>query len=217
MSATILTGDARALVGAIAADAIITDPVWPNCPPGLLAGWDEPQELLREMLALAHPSVRRIVIILRCDSDPRFLAAIPNRWKFVCAQQLRYTLPAFAGRVLIGTELAYGFGEPVPSSEGRRVIPIFSPWEATPHSKRIVAHPCSRSLLHMRWLVNWWSEPGETVLDPFCGAGSIPLAADQMQREGIGIEIDPTYAELARLRIVEDRGMFAEREMSDGT
>jgi site-specific DNA-methyltransferase (adenine-specific) len=65
-------------------------------------------------------------------------------------------------------------------------------------------------MIHMEWLVNWWSEPGETVLDPFCGSGTIPLAAERMQRHGIGIEINPAYVEFAERRIAGDSPLFAE-------
>lgn len=37
----------------------------------------------------------------------------------------------------------------------------------------------------------------EAVLDPFCGSGTIPLAAASLHRHGIGIELKPEYAALA--------------------
>lgn len=50
---------------------------------------------------------------------------------------------------------------------------------------------------------------GGTVLDPFLGAGTTALVADQLGRNCIGIELNPAYAELARQRIQRDAGMFA--------
>lgn len=47
-----------------------------------------------------------------------------------------------------------------------------------------------------------------TVLDPFFGAGTTGLVADQLGRDCIGIELNPTYAEMARKRIQQDAGMF---------
>ncbi len=47
-----------------------------------------------------------------------------------------------------------------------------------------------------------------TVLDPFAGAGTTLMVADQMGRNAIGIELNPSYAEMARRRIEEDGGMF---------
>lgn len=51
---------------------------------------------------------------------------------------------------------------------------------------------------------------GGTVLDPFFGAGTTGLVADRLQRNAIGIELNPAYAEIARNRIQKDAGMFAE-------
>jgi DNA modification methylase len=50
---------------------------------------------------------------------------------------------------------------------------------------------------------------GGTVLDPFFGAGTTGLVADRLQRDCIGIELNPEYAELARRRIEGDAGMFS--------
>ncbi|MDE2107319.1 MAG: site-specific DNA-methyltransferase [Patescibacteria group bacterium] len=50
---------------------------------------------------------------------------------------------------------------------------------------------------------------GGTVLDPFFGAGTTGLVADRLGRKYIGIELNPTYAEMARKRIEADAGMFA--------
>jgi len=47
---------------------------------------------------------------------------------------------------------------------------------------------------------------GGTVLDPFFGAGTTGLVADRLQRDCIGIELNPAYAAMARARIDGDRG-----------
>ena len=53
---------------------------------------------------------------------------------------------------------------------------------------------------------------GGTVLDPFGGAGTTGLVADRLQRDAILIELNPTYAEIARKRLQGDGGMFSEVE-----
>lgn len=50
---------------------------------------------------------------------------------------------------------------------------------------------------------------GGTVIDPFFGAGTTGLVADQHQRDCIGIELNPAYALLAERRISADAGLFA--------
>jgi len=47
---------------------------------------------------------------------------------------------------------------------------------------------------------------GGTVLDPFFGAGTTGLVADRLQRDCIGIELNPEYAAMAQARIDSDRG-----------
>jgi site-specific DNA-methyltransferase (adenine-specific) len=203
MTVRIIRGDCRTRLAEIEhADVCITDPVWPNCPDGLLQGHDRPEELFAEAVDQLPQSIRRLVVVLRSDSDPRFLQAIPRRWKFICAQAMSYAVPMYLGRVLGGTELAYCFGEPIPSRKGKKVIPMWGP-KAQPSDRKANGHPCSRSMVHMEWLVSWWSDVGETVLDPFCGSGTIPLAAERMERHGIGIEIEEQYVEIAR-RLIQD-------------
>jgi hypothetical protein len=53
----------------------------------------------------------------------------------------------------------------------------------------------------MRPFVRHFSLPGQTVLDPFCGFGTTLLAAGIEGRRGIGFEIDPQRAALARERL----------------
>jgi DNA modification methylase len=43
-----------------------------------------------------------------------------------------------------------------------------------------------------------------TVLDPFCGSGTTGVVALRHNRDFIGVELNPTYAEMARNRIRDD-------------
>ena len=198
--ATLYLGDCLEILPTLTrVDAVITDPVWPNCPPGLLRGSDAPFELFYNALCNLTGAYR-LVAVMRSDSDPRFLSAVPSGWKFICVQAMSYAVPMYLGRVLGGTELAYCFGNPVPSSPGKRVIPMWGP-KAQPSDRPPNGHPCSRSLVHQNWLVNWWSEDNETVLDPFMGSGTTGVACANLGRKFIGIEIEPKYFDIACERI----------------
>ena len=48
------------------------------------------------------------------------------------------------------------------------------------------------------------SAEGDTVLDPFAGSGTTGLVALRHNREFIGCELNPEYAQMARERIVDD-------------
>lgn len=49
------------------------------------------------------------------------------------------------------------------------------------------------------------------VLDPFAGAGTTLLVAQRLQRDSVGIELNPAYAAMARSRIEEDSPLFNRR------
>jgi site-specific DNA-methyltransferase (adenine-specific) len=44
----------------------------------------------------------------------------------------------------------------------------------------------------MEWLVRLATVPGQLILDPFCGGGTTGVAALQLQRMFIGVDIDQT-------------------------
>jgi site-specific DNA-methyltransferase (adenine-specific) len=52
--------------------------------------------------------------------------------------------------------------------------------------------------------VTTWSNPGELVLDPFCGSGTTPLAAKELNREWVGVELNPKYCAIAEGRLSQD-------------
>jgi site-specific DNA-methyltransferase (adenine-specific) len=45
------------------------------------------------------------------------------------------------------------------------------------------------------------SAPGDTVIDPFCGSGTVGLVCREEGRGFVGIELNPEYVEIARARL----------------
>jgi site-specific DNA-methyltransferase (adenine-specific) len=73
-------------------------------------------------------------------------------------------------------------------------------------------HPCMKPLPLLREWVTQFTDPGDVVLDPFCGSGQTGVAALSLGRRFVGVEIDPAYAALARRRLAEasnQAGLFA--------
>lgn len=51
------------------------------------------------------------------------------------------------------------------------------------------------------WFIKLFTQPGDTVLDPFIGSGTTALAAIQLARNYVGIDINPEYVALAQERV----------------
>lgn len=179
--------------------SLITDPVWPNASVPL-AGSDDPQGLLADVLARVDATaVRRVAIHLGCDSDPRFLAAVPSCWPFFRVAHLEIARMGYKGRLLMTGDAAYLFGEPPPSYPGGHVIPGRC-MDSDGRGKQS-DHPCPRKLKHVEWLVKWWSAPGDVVLDPFMGSGTTLVVAKNAGRAAIGIEVEERYCAMAAERL----------------
>jgi len=189
-NAELYLGDCRDILPTLqGAKVVLTDPVWPNCPADLIPGADNPDLLWLDTMAVVG-DVERVVVVMRCDSDPRILRHVPNNVPFFRTIQLPYVMPGYIGRKLGGDEVAYWFGSPILSAEGRRLVPGRAP-AAQPQHRPPNGHPCSRSQSHFDWLVYWCADEGETIVDPFMGSGTTGVAAGRNDRRFIGIEIDP--------------------------
>ena len=62
-------------------------------------------------------------------------------------------------------------------------------------------HPTEKPPSLAAHFIRLHSQPGELILDPFCGSGSTGVAAIKHERRFLGIEIDPKYCRLAEARI----------------
>jgi adenine-specific DNA-methyltransferase len=71
------------------------------------------------------------------------------------------------------------------------------PWQYTENR----LHPTQKPVSGLLPVVRAFSRPGELVLDPFCGSGSSLVAAQQLGRLYIGIELDAGYCATARARL----------------
>jgi predicted RNA methylase len=228
---TLYRGDCREILPQLSFDAVITDPPWDQSRG--IPGSDDP----RGLFAAAAPEIaraKRAVIHLGCYSDPAFLAPLSARMPFLQVLWLRYTLPNYRGRVLVDADVGYAFGAHIPPRPGQMVIPsrcVSTGHDRQPEevrgwgkhrrekeaSERLAAlrHPMPRHLRHVKWLVRWWSEEGETVIDPFMGSGTTGVACALLRRRFIGIEIDDGFFAVARERIeqvLQQREMFPMRE-----
>jgi site-specific DNA-methyltransferase (adenine-specific) len=69
-------------------------------------------------------------------------------------------------------------------------------------------HPAPFPLELATRLVRMFSFVDDTVLDPFAGTGTTLLAAARSGRNAIGVELDPSYARIARKKLSECADLF---------
>lgn len=72
--------------------------------------------------------------------------------------------------------------------------------ERTLNGKIDNGHPTVKPLDLMGWLVTLVSRDGQVVVDPFCGTGTTCSAAKDLGRHYVGIEKNPRWADVARVR-----------------
>ncbi len=71
-------------------------------------------------------------------------------------------------------------------------------------------HPAPFPLKLAYRIIRMFSFVGDTVLDPFCGTGTTMMAAIKAGRNSIGVEIDPSYCDMAIDRLKrESRTLFS--------
>jgi site-specific DNA-methyltransferase (adenine-specific) len=69
-------------------------------------------------------------------------------------------------------------------------------------------HPTQKPLALMNWVLSLYPSCN-TILDPFMGSGTTLVAAKNLDRKAIGIEIEEKYCEIAAKRLAQEVFDFA--------
>jgi hypothetical protein len=69
--------------------------------------------------------------------------------------------------------------------------------------KTLRLHPTQKPEGLMSAIVRDFTDPGETILDPFMGSGTTLVAAKRLGRKAIGIELEEKYCEIAAKRLAQ--------------
>lgn len=70
--------------------------------------------------------------------------------------------------------------------------------------KEKTIHTTQKPLSIMSELVKTMTNEGDVVLDPFMGSGTTGVACQQLNRQFIGIEQEPSYFEVAKQRMIKE-------------
>ncbi len=99
------------------------------------------------------------------------------------------------------SKVGSGFGKNVSNWLGRdKVYPNNVLHMATESSNK--NHSAVFPVALPTWFIKLFTQPEDLVLDPFLGSGSTAVAALNLGRHFLGIEINSEYAELARERVL---------------
>ena len=75
-------------------------------------------------------------------------------------------------------------------------------------AKERVGYPTQKPLALLHRIIKASSNEGDVILDPFCGCATACVAAEQLQRHWVGIDLSPLAAKLVNSRLHKDMGLF---------
>ena len=203
--ATIYCGDCREILPELPpVDLVLTDPPYGI---GLDYGsFDDTQDNVRALVSGVIPLCIKNAsrVMLTCGTRQQHLYPIPtwilcwlnragaycNPWGFTCWQPI----------------LVYGKDPYLSASKGSRPDVI----EHSETSEKN-GHPCPKPIgFWSKLLLRGSISTSDLILDPFMGSGTTLVAAKQLGRKSIGIEIEERYCEIAVKRLAQEQLPFAE-------
>ena len=197
-----------AAVGGCTVDAVLTDP-----PYGVGVDYQAFEDTAANVRAL----IPRIMPLLLKHPCVALTPGVPAMW---C-----YPQPAWVGAWIhpapsggcpwgfCGTNpiLFYGADPYLKAGKGRRPDSVVMASDR----QGVEGHPTPKPMKVWAWLLDRLTPAaGQTVLDPFIGSGTTLIAAEQLGRICVGVELSAAYVDVAVERWQNLTGGKAERESS---
>lgn len=104
---------------------------------------------------------------------------------------------------VVETALVFSRTPPPADSPAAPAIPwaVVAGYDDDGEAARWGNHPNHKPVGVLEPLIRTWSRPGELIVDPFAGSGSILAAAVRLGRRALGFEIEPDWAARAAARL----------------
>lgn len=203
----IFHGDCREILPTLdPVDLVITDPPYGIGFSEYESHEDAPSEyleLLQKSIFEAEKLVNNgwICVFQAAKKCREWAAMFPREWRLIaCAKNFVQILPNKGPIWAVDYALIWPRGEVKQRGKGRDWhLAVTSNMSTRPNG-----HPCPRPIDQMRFIVNSLSEENETILDPFMGSGTTLVAAKNLGRKAIGIEIEEKYCEIAVKRLRQE-------------
>lgn len=180
-------------------------------------GWHFATEFCWERVGMPGMATRR----LKNQFEPVYQFSMSMEWKFrpqhVAVPSGSAIIPGGPGVGDTGWAKAQGTPGGVEGRtnfDGQHTDGWAFPGNRIPHmsgSYEAVGHAAGYPVGLPAWLGRLFTDAGDVMVDPWCGSGSSLLAAEEIGRRGVGIEISPAYCDLIAHRMQERAGLDCER------
>jgi site-specific DNA-methyltransferase (adenine-specific) len=199
---TIYHGDCREVLPHVQADVLVTDP-----PYGMAF---VSSKTTRRPITNDHDSSARDEVLAVWGERP---ALVFGNWRVPRPPATRQLITWFKSSVGPGmgdlslpwgsaTEEIYVLGNGWRGERRANFIET-SEQRGNPYgASALLGHPTPKPVGLMEWLLQ--CAPNGVVLDPFAGVGATLLAAKNLGRRAIGVEIEERYCEIAARRLAQE-------------
>ena len=94
------------------------------------------------------------------------------------------------------------------NEEGVRAGDVWNIPVLNSQAKERTGYPTQKPLALLSRIIKASSNERDMILDPFCGCATACIAAEELQRQWIGIDISPKAAELVEIRMRKELDLF---------
>lgn len=84
-------------------------------------------------------------------------------------------------------------------------------WTFNGESKKKIGHPAPFPIELPRRCIKLFSFVNDVILDPFMGSGTTIIAAYMHNRKSVGLDIDKSYCELAKKRLIAEAKIYEQK------
>lgn len=189
----LILGDCREIIGGLEFDAIVSDPPYGIGMSGGNVGYKGFNDFERKEWDVETPD--DVIALIATSGKPyilwggNYFRLPPSRCYLVWDKGAGFKGRSYAESELAKTNL---------DANAR----TFSHDPLAKGDYKGKVHPTQKPVALMEWCLGFLPD-AKTILDPFMGSGTTLVACQRMGRQGIGIELDPDYFDIACKRVDE--------------